>query len=119
MEQELSNKPARECHMRLQKVDVSRSDGFRDFKIAALAIQRGQNLLLLCTPHAKSWIVCSADFITIGSDVDFFQDKLFILGSNQEELCAIEFGPHFCLFPAVMRVCRCAAVGPPLVNNTQ
>ncbi|KAM0824576.1 hypothetical protein ACQ4PT_070103 [Festuca glaucescens] len=64
-------------------------------------------------------MVSSSNFVTIGSDLEFYEEKLFFLGSHQEELFVIEFGPHMCVFPTVSLVRRCGAVNPPVLDNTE
>ncbi|KAM0847246.1 hypothetical protein ACQ4PT_055142 [Festuca glaucescens] len=112
------SQPARAYRLRLQKVSLCRSHGCANFKIAGLASQGAQNHIIFCTPECKVWTISSAGFITMGSDIQFFQEKLFVLGGNQTDLFMIDFGPHMCLFPTVSRVRRCAAIDPLILNDT-
>jgi hypothetical protein len=41
-----------------------------------------------------------------------------MFGGNQTGRLMIDFCPHMCLFPAVSRIQRCAAIDPSIVNYT-
>lgn len=109
----LYSQPTTETGMFLQKLVLSDSCLGPDFRVAGLAACRGSYHLALSTPDMEAWCVCTAPFINLGSDLEFIQDKLYVLGSHQEELYQIEFGADMTWFPHVCAARRCVTMQLP------
>ncbi|CAM0908609.1 unnamed protein product [Alopecurus aequalis] len=111
--------PLKACALRLKKGIVSQSTSPSDCIVAALATERGAHHLVFTTPVMSSWYILSAEFITIGADIEFLGDKIIVLGGNQEEVYQIDFGPDLSFFPIVCEIKRCLVLNLPQVEDTQ
>ncbi|KAM3214423.1 hypothetical protein ACQJBY_066741 [Aegilops geniculata] len=109
----LYSQPATESGMFLQKIVLSDSCLGPDFRVAGLAASRGSHHLALCTADMDAWCVCTAPFLTLGSDLEFIHDKLYVLGGHQEDLYQIEFGAEMVWFPHVCAARRCVTMQLP------
>lgn len=110
--------PVKTSSLRLKKVVLSQSSSPADSNIVGLATQRGEQHIVFSTPGMLSWYICSAEFITVGSDIEFLNDKVIILGNNQESIFQIDFGPNMSYFPVLCEVRMCMALELPEIDNT-
>lgn len=110
--------PGKTGSLRLMKLVMCHLKNPADCKVVGLATQRGSEHIVFTTPMMSSWYICSAGFITAGSDIEFLQDKLLILGSDQQEIYQLDFGPDMSFFPVVCEVKRCIVMELPQLENT-
>ncbi|KAJ1276092.1 hypothetical protein BS78_05G187700 [Paspalum vaginatum] len=79
--------------------------------------RRGRYLIALSMTTMSSWCFCSAGFITVGTDLEFYEDSLYLLVNENTDLYVLDFGPQFCFFLVLIRAERCLIDQLPNFND--
>ncbi|CAL4951211.1 unnamed protein product [Urochloa decumbens] len=109
--------PLSAFNISLSKAILTTEPDMGNCKVAAMSDRRGRHHLALCTVGMSCWCLFTADFITVGTDLEFYEGSLYLLVNDSADLYILNFGPDFCLFLVVTHAERCLIEQLPSISD--